>query len=100
MLLLPLAALVFLPTLATMFADVSTLSLPLQAVLYAIPFPHPVIAPKHLLFENVGVVLAGIAYEATFAAAMIGLAVWLFNSDRLITGSTGRLGTLLSFMQR
>ncbi|MFB6353876.1 MAG: ABC transporter permease [Halobacteriales archaeon] len=100
MLLLPLAALVFLPTLATMFADVSTLSLPLQAVLYAIPFTHPVIAPKHLLFENVGVVLAGIAYEALFAAAMIGLAVWLFNSDRLVTGSTGRLGALLSFMQR
>ena len=100
MLLLPLTGLVFAPALATMFADVSTLSLPLRAILYAIPFTHPIIAPKRLLFGDVGFVLAGIAYEVAFAAGAIGLAIWLFNSDRLVTGSTGRLGTVFSFMQR
>jgi len=100
MLLLPLTALVFLPTLATMFADVTTLSAPLQALLYAVPFTHPVIAPKRLLFGDVGFVLAGIAYEVLFAGAAIGLAIWLFNSDRLVTGSTGRLGKLFSLLQR
>jgi ABC-2 type transport system permease protein len=100
MLLLPLTALVFLPTLATMFADISTLSTPLQLLLYAIPFTHPVVAPKSLLFGDVGIVLAGIAYEVVFAGGAIGLAVRLFNSDRLVTGSTGRLGKLFSFMQR
>jgi ABC-2 type transport system permease protein len=100
MLLLPLTGLVFLPTLATMFADVSTLSAPLQLLLYAVPFTHPVVAPKRLLFGDVELVLAGIAYEVVFAGAAIGLAVWLFNSDRLVTGSTGRLGKLFSLIQR
>ncbi len=100
MLLFPLGLLVFVPFLAVILADFTALSLPLQAVLFAIPFTHPVMAPKQLMFGETGLVLLGVAYEALFAVGAIGLAVWLFNSDRLVTGSTGRMGRLIERMQR
>jgi len=99
-LLFPLSILAIAPAFATMFADFSTLSLPLQALLFAIPFTHPVMAPKQLMFGDGGLVLAGIAYEAVFALAAIGLAVYVFNSDRVVTGSAGRLGGWLERLQR
>jgi ABC-2 type transport system permease protein len=99
-LLLPLGAVSFVPVAVTLFTEVSALSLPLQIVLYLIPFTHPVIAPKLLLFGDPTMVYLGIAYEALFAAAMIALAVRIFDSDRIVTGSTGRLGQYLKFMQR
>jgi ABC-2 type transport system permease protein len=99
-LLLPLGAVSFVPVAVTLFTEVSALSLPLQVVLYLIPFTHPVIAPKLLLFGDPTMVYLGIAYEALFAAAMIALAVRIFDSDRIVTGSTGRLGQYLKFMQR
>ncbi|MHB9288062.1 ABC transporter permease [Halobacteriales archaeon Cl-PHB] len=100
MLLFPLGLLVFVPFLAVILADFTALSLPLQAVLFSIPFTHPVMAPKQLMFGDTGLILAGILYETLFAVGAIGLAVWLFNSDRLVTGSTGRIGQLLERMQR
>lgn len=100
MLLFPLGLLVFVPFLAVILADFTALSLPLQAILFAVPFTHPVMAPKQLMFGETGLVLLGVAYEALFAVGAIGLAVWLFNSDRLVTGSTGRIGQLLERMQR
>jgi ABC-2 type transport system permease protein len=99
-LLFPLSILAIGPAFATMFTDFSTLSLPLQALLFAIPFTHPVIAPKQLMFGDPLFVYLGIAYEAVFAVAAIGLAVYVFNSDRVVTGSAGRLGRWLSKLQR
>lgn len=99
-LLFPLSILAIGPAFATMFTDFATLSLPLKAVLFAIPFSHPVIAPKQLMFGDPGIVFLGIAYEALFALASIGLAVYVFNSDRVVTGSAGRLGRWLSKLQR
>jgi ABC-2 type transport system permease protein len=99
-LLFPLSILAIGPAFATMFADFSTLSLPLQAILFANPFTHPVIAPKQLMFGEPTLVVLGIAYEAVFALGAIGLAVYVFNSDRVVTGSAGRLGGWLSKLQR
>lgn len=99
-LLFPLSILAIAPAFATMFADFSTLSLPIKALLFAIPFSHPVIAPKQLMFGDVGLVALGIAYEAVFALASIALAVYVFNSDRVVTGTAGRLGSWLSKLQR
>jgi ABC-2 type transport system permease protein len=100
LLLFPLSILAIAPAFATMFADFSTLSLPLQTVLFAIPFSHPVIAPKQLMFGDPMLVYLGIAYEAVFAVAAIGLAVYVFNSDRVVTGNAGRLGRWLAKLQR
>jgi len=100
LLLFPLSILAIAPAFATMFADFSTLSVPFKALLFAIPFTHPVIAPKQLMFGDPMLVYLGIAYEAVFAVAAIGLAVYVFNSDRVITGNAGRLGKWLSKLQR
>jgi ABC-2 type transport system permease protein len=99
-LLLPLGAISFVPVAVTLFTEVSALSLPLQVGLYLIPFTHPVIAPKQLLFGDPLLVYLGIAYELLFAMGMIALAIRIFNSDRIVTGSTGRLGKYLKFLQR
>ncbi|WP_136689864.1 ABC transporter permease [Halorhabdus amylolytica] len=99
MLLFPISILAIVPMFATMFTDVARLSLPIRAVLLAIPFTHPAIAPKRLLLNDTMMVFGGIVYQAIFAAAMIWLAIRVFNSDRLVTGSSGQLGRLLSRLQ-
>ena len=99
-LLFPLMLLAGGPAFATMFLDVTALSMPFQAVLLAIPFTHPALAPKELMFGGPGLVVAGIVYQAIVAALTIGFAVYLFNSDRVVTGNAGRLGKWLTSMQR
>ncbi|MDD3494247.1 MAG: ABC transporter permease [Candidatus Thermoplasmatota archaeon] len=83
----PISVLALIPMFLIMFRDFATLSRPLQAVLFAIPFSHPMMAMRALLFDDYGLVLAGIAYVALFALAMMALAVWIFRTDRLLTGS-------------
>lgn len=93
--LLPLSALAFVPAGVTVFTEVETLSLPLQALLYLVPFTHPIVAPKRLLFGDPTMVYAGIGYQLLFAVGAIWLAVRIFDSDRIVTGGTGRLSRLL-----
>jgi len=100
MLLLPLVGLTMVPFFMTMFTDFTSLSLPMQAVLFLIPFTHPVIAPKQLLFGGTELVVAGLAYELVFAAGMIYLTVRLFDSDRPITGRAGWFDRLFDLVQR
>ncbi|QGN05908.1 ABC transporter permease [Halorhabdus sp. CBA1104] len=100
MLLFPISILAIVPMFATMFTDVAKLSLPLRAILLAIPFTHPAIAPKRLLLNDTTMVIGGIVYEAIFAIGMIWLAIRVFNSDRLVTGSSGRVGQWLSRLQQ
>ncbi|PSQ45919.1 ABC transporter permease [Halobacteriales archaeon SW_7_68_16] len=99
LLLLPLSVLAVVPMLVTLFSDVTTLSVPIRAVVYLIPFTHPIVAPKQLLFGDPTLVYLGLIYEAVFAAGSVALAVRLFESDRLVTGESGRLGRLLSRLQ-
>jgi hypothetical protein len=44
------------------------------------------VAPRALIFDNYAVVFGGILYVTIFAAVMIGLVVWVFKTDRLLTG--------------
>jgi ABC-2 type transport system permease protein len=80
--------------LLTMFTDFDTLPLALKALVFAIPFSHPMMASKALLFDNYTLVLAGIIYVSIFAIAIIGIVIWVFTTDRLITGSN--IKTMLS----
>jgi ABC-2 type transport system permease protein len=100
MLLLPLSGLAIVPMFATMFTDVDTLGPVAKTLLLAIPFTHPIIAPKRLLFDDVGLVLAGIGYEVVFAAGAVVLAIKLFDSDRPITGNAGWLNRVIRLVQR
>lgn len=100
LLVVPLGILVFAPLILTLVADISTIGLPLQVLVMLIPFTTPIVAPKQLLFGDPAIVLVGIGYELLFAAGAIALAIRLFDSDRLVTGSTGTLGQWLEGLQR
>jgi ABC-2 type transport system permease protein len=54
---------------------------------FAIPFYHPMMAMRALMMDNYSLVIGGIAYTAIFTVIMIVVAVRIFNSDRLLTGS-------------
>ncbi len=100
MLLFPLTVFAVVPMFVTLFTDLSTMSLPLQVGLFAIPFTHPIVAPKQLLLGNWTFVAAGLVYELLFAVGAVWLAVRLFDSDRLVTGDAGRLGRYVRMLQR
>ena len=86
----PVAMLALIPMFITMFKDFDTLPLALKGVLFGIPFSHPMIAPRALIFDDYIMVIGGIIYVSIFAIIMIGIVVWVFKTDRLLTGSTKR----------
>jgi len=83
----PVTMLAMIPMFLTMFADFDTLPSVLKIILFAIPFSHPMMAPRALLFDDYILVLGGIIYVSVFALVMISIAVWVFKTDRLLTGS-------------
>ena len=84
----PVAMLAMIPMFVTMFADFDTLPLALKGLLFAIPFSHPMMAPRALIFNDYLLVIGGIIYVLIFAIVMILIVVWIFKTDRLLTGST------------
>lgn len=82
----PITALAMLPMFIIMFKDFDTLPFALKGVLFAIPFSHPMMAMRALMFDDYVLVIGGIAYVAIFAAVTIAIVVWIFKTDRLLTG--------------
>jgi len=81
----PLMMLVMIPYFLGVFLNIEAASLPIKILMYAIPFSYPFLAPKAILFGNYGIVFAGFAYMALFAAACIFVAARLFSTDRVLT---------------
>ena len=84
----PITMMALFPMLITMFTDFDTLPLGLKTLVFAIPFSHPMMAARALLFDDYMLVIAGIIYVTIFAIIIIGIVVWVFRTDRLLTGST------------
>ncbi len=87
---MPITFLAMIPMFMTMFWDFNTLPLAGQVIVFAIPFSHPMMALRALMFGDYLFVLAGIAYSFAFALVMILVAVWIFRTDRLLTGRLSR----------
>jgi len=83
----PITALAMISMFITMFKDFDTIPAVLRILVFAIPFSHPMMAIRALMLDNYSLVIGGIAYTAVFTVIMIGVAVRIFNSDRLLTGS-------------
>lgn len=66
--------------------DLSSLSVPLKVVIFAIPFTHPMLSIRNLLFGKELFVVYGCIYNVALAVILIILITKIFNSDRLITG--------------
>jgi ABC-2 type transport system permease protein len=89
-LIFPITALAMISMFITIFKDFDTLPAVLRILAFAIPFSHPMMAMRALMMDNYSLVIAGIAYTAAFTIIMITVAVRIFNSDRLLTGSVQR----------
>ncbi len=83
---MPLSILAMIPMFVIMFTGWYGCGSALQAVCFAIPFSHPMMAMQALMNGDVALVLEGIAYMAVFAVATILVTVRIYNSDILITG--------------
>ena len=87
----PISVLSLIPMFMTMFWDFATMSPLLKTLLFAIPFSHPMMAMRSLMFNDYGLVVAGIIYMALFSLGMMVVAVWIFKTDRLLTGNLNLL---------
>ena len=97
---IPISFLAVIPFFVVMFADFKSLPALVQAVLFIIPFTHPMIAMDNLMMGHMGLIFSGMAYQALFTLATIMVTVRLYKSDILLTGlgttlRSGPLGKLL-----
>lgn len=83
---LPISVLAIIPMFVTMFSDFSQLPEVFRAVLFAIPFTHPMMVMQNLMFDNMPIVIGGLVYLAIFTVVTIIITVKLYDSDILITG--------------
>ena len=83
---LPLAVMSMIPMFIIMFMGWENLPTVGQVLLSIIPFTHPMMVVNNLMFDNVGLVVAGIGYLLAFSALMVFITVRLYKSDILITG--------------
>jgi len=65
---------------------VDTLPMMARVLVLAIPFSHPMIAMRSLMFDDYALVLGGIAYTSAVALLAMFIAVTLFKKDILLTG--------------
>jgi len=86
-LIFPITALAMISMFLTIFKDFDTIPAVLRIFVFAIPFSHPMMAMRALMMDNYSLVIGGIAYTAVFMVIMIVVAVRIFNSDRLLTGT-------------
>ncbi len=84
-LIMPVVLLVMIPYFLTMFADIKTLSLPVKALLYAIPFSHSFMAVQNMFLGDTKSVLFGMAYMLVFFLILVFLAGKIFSSDKVLT---------------
>lgn len=70
----------------TMFIDFSTMAPALKVIYFIIPFSHPMMAFRELLFGNYMLVVSGIVYCFVFFFIMIGITARIFSSDILLIG--------------
>ncbi len=87
---LPVTFLAMIPMFVTMFTDFDTLPMAAKVMVFAIPFSHPMIAMRSLMFDDYALVLSGIAYSVTLALLAMFVAVTLFKKDILLTGKVAR----------
>ena len=83
---LPISVLAMIPMFVTMFTSWGALPGIAKVILFAIPFSHPMMAMNNLMFNDIGIVLAGMAYLVVFGVIIIFITVKVYKSDILLTG--------------
>ncbi|TQS78605.1 MAG: hypothetical protein A3Q59_07095 [Methanomethylophilus alvi] len=83
---MPISVLALIPMFVFMFMSWDSLPAAAQALIFAIPFSHPMMVMNNLVFGNIALVAGGIAYLIVLDAFLVWLTVKIYNSDILITG--------------
>ena len=76
---------VFIPALVLIYLDINTLPLAVKAILYAIPYSHPIIATKAIVLGDYTTVAFGIIYVAVFTVVIMYIASRLFATEKILT---------------
>ena len=76
---------VIIPSLILMFTDLKMLPLPVQVVLYALPYTHSALASKAVFMGDYLTVLRSILYITAFTLVILYVAAKIFSSERVIT---------------
>ena len=82
---------IMVPAIVLMFADISMLPKSIQAVLYAIPYTHTILATKDALLGQYGSAMLSLGYIVAFTVVVLYVAAKTFSSERVITARI-RLG--------
>jgi ABC-2 type transport system permease protein len=77
--------LIYIPSMALIYLDINTLPLAAKAVLYAIPYSHPIIASKAVVLGDYSIVVFGIVYVAMFTVVIMYIASRLFATEKILT---------------
>jgi ABC-2 type transport system permease protein len=81
----PLNIVIVIPSIILMFADIEILPSFLQAILYAIPYTHSIIASKAALMGDYLIMLRSIAYISVFTIVILYIAARIFTTEKIIT---------------
>ena len=76
---------IMVPAIVLMFADISMLPRSVQAVLYAIPYTHTILATRGALLGQYGPAMLSLGYIVAFTVAVLCVAAKTFSSERVIT---------------
>ena len=77
--------LIFVPAFALMYIDINMLPLAVKALLYAIPFSHPIIASKAIVMGDHLTPVFGIIYSFAFTMVIMYIASRLFATEKILT---------------
>ena len=89
---LPISIMAMVPMFITMFSSWDSLPTFAQAIMFAIPFTHPMMIMDNLMFNNFELVIGGMIYLAAFTIITIWITVRIYKSDILLTGIKRRAG--------
>ena len=76
---------ILIPTFLFMFIDINTLSLPIQLLLYTIPFTHTLAATKEILIGNFSGIFLNVVYLIIFTVVILYIAAKLFTTEKVFT---------------
>lgn len=77
--------LIFIPSFALMYVDISVLPLALRIVLFAIPYSQPIIASKAIIMGDYLTAVLGIVYVSAFTIVIMYAASRLFATEKILT---------------
>ena len=77
--------LIFIPMFLLMYTDVFSLPLPLQILILAIPYSHPILAARAAVTGNYLIAIGGIAYVSAFTVVILYVAAKFFATEKILT---------------